>query len=183
MGEERVAQSLDPGRERIALRGVGRLPPRREQWFEHGELRGHLGMLGPHLLDVERTGGCARGEPIPEHEIFALVVQVERVEVDLGVVADDRGALAIAVADLPDQQRQLSIQPPEDAMHLGEFGCVAAEHPPPRGFGSDELGSLSTISTPGSAPTASAVDDSQHGQPGGYPPRAVARISPPTDWG
>ena len=53
-------------------------------------------------------------------------------------------------------------------MHLGELGCIATEIFAGR-LRLGRTGQLLNHLDPRSAPTASAVDDSQHGQPGGYP--------------
>ena len=77
-----------------------------------------LGMLRPHLIDMRDAGGITRGQAIPEHGVFGLVMQVQGEEVELRVVPDDRGTLRRSPAlDRADEQRQLAVEPAEDAMH------------------------------------------------------------------
>ena len=87
--------------------------------------RHDLRMLRAHLIDVRDARWIARGQAIPQHRVLGLVMQVQREEVEPGVVPDDRGAVEVAGLDFADEHRQLAVQPAEDSVHEDQARGIA----------------------------------------------------------
>ena len=126
MRPQGVAERLDVTSQRIAKTGIGGRNPGSQLRLDAGELCGYLGMLGAHLIDVQRAPRVPGGEPVPQSDVLGLVMHVQRVEVEMRVPADDRRTFDISGTHLADQQRQFSVEPAQDAVHEDQPRRVAA---------------------------------------------------------
>ncbi len=113
----------------FADRRVGRRPPLREEWTRLLEQLRDLLMVRAHLGDVERAGGSALLEPVPQELVLALVMRVQR-RVEIGEpLTEELAARHVTGGNAARQSRGLFVCPQERVVQDAHVVAVAQLRP------------------------------------------------------